>query len=309
MAEALGVIASGIAVTQLATKVASSVINYLLREIDSLNLILCHIHDDQIQWGQASVGNAIHLRQSLELCQQGSAELGTLVNELAAKIEGKHGLKKKLGSAKVVLKTEEIKTLKRRMKSTIRLLSLSYQCHTSAMIQMQSEVIVTRVSNHISSATLEQRRSDDTVIETQALKDVPQAHEIHFKPYECWTGSSSWIGYIVGSFDYRKHKGKVGDEYYGKYVLPWWFSDKAWEYRAHNTNLGWRINLQVCRYLGINSPFFKAILNRDLLSVRKMLLDREAFVTDRVLEDESLLFNYRLFGSGLIQVTKKTALH
>lgn len=147
MAESLGVAAGGIAVTQLATQVASGVIklknyweqvknvpaemSYLVREIESLNLILCHIQDDQAsQCEPASVGNCIHLRQSLELCQQGSAELGTLVNELAAKIEGKLGLKRKLASAKVVLKNEEVKILKRRMKSTIRLLSLSYQCHT-----------------------------------------------------------------------------------------------------------------------------------------------------------------------------------
>jgi hypothetical protein len=146
MAEALGVVASGIAVAQLATQVASSIIklkNYCehikdvpseighLREIDSLNLILCHIQDDQArQSDPASIGNSVYLKQSLELCQQGSTELGILVNELAAKIDGKHGLKKKFGSAKVVLKNEEIKKLKRRMKSAIRLLSLSYQCHT-----------------------------------------------------------------------------------------------------------------------------------------------------------------------------------
>ncbi|TVY92243.1 hypothetical protein LAWI1_G003220 [Lachnellula willkommii] len=259
MAETLGVVAGGIAVTQFSAQVASGVMklknyweqvknvpaemSYLLREIESLNLILCHIQDDQAsQCEPVSVGNGIHLRQSLELCQQGSAELGALVNELAAKIEGKHGLKKKLGSAKVVLKKEEIKVLKRRMKSTIRLLSLSYQCHTSAIVQMQSEVIVTRVSNHISSAALELRRSDDTVIETQILKDVPQTHGIDFKPYEYWTGSPSCIRYIVGNFEYRKryykHRGKEGDEYYARYILPRWFSDKAWEYRAHNTNLG-----------------------------------------------------------------------
>ncbi|KAK0109191.1 hypothetical protein ONS96_003014 [Cadophora gregata f. sp. sojae] len=63
MAEVLGVVASGIAVTQLAGQVAKSVIKlkecwdqvqeapadikYLLREIDSLNLILNHIQEGQ----------------------------------------------------------------------------------------------------------------------------------------------------------------------------------------------------------------------------------------------------------------------
>ncbi|TVY45721.1 hypothetical protein LSUB1_G000383 [Lachnellula subtilissima] len=329
MAEALGVVASGIAVTQLATQVASSVIklkncweqiknvpteiSYLLREVDSLKLILCHIQDDQAsQWEPNSVGNGVHLRQSLELCKQGSAELETLVNELGAKIEGKHGLKKKLGSAKVVLKNEEIKVMKRRLKSTIRLLSLSYQCHTIAMIQMQSEVIVTRVSNHIASATLKPRGSDDTAIETPTLKDVSQTHMIDFKPYEYWTGSPSWIHYIAGKFEYRKsyrkHRGKEEDKHYARYMLPRWFSDKAWEYRAHNTNFGWRIDLQTCRYLSINSPLFKAIRNRDLVSVRKMLLTREAFVTDRI-ENSTYHFRGGLWDGVVHFVGGHTALH
>lgn len=147
MAEVLGVVASGIAVTQLATQVTSSIIklknywgqikdvpseiSFLLREIDALNVILCHIQDDLGTVSDPALGgSSIYLDQSLELCGQGSAELTILVNELAAKIEGKRGLRKKLGSAKVVLKDEEVKRLKRRMKSAIRLLSLSYQCHS-----------------------------------------------------------------------------------------------------------------------------------------------------------------------------------
>jgi hypothetical protein len=146
MAEVLGVVASGIAVTQLASQVASNIvklknywgqikdapaeIEYLLREIDALNHVLSHIQQDQVGMGSSSVNNTPHLEQSLELCQQGAEELGALVFELAKKVDGKHGLKQKLGSAKVVLKKDELKRLKSRLKSAVRLLSLSYQCHT-----------------------------------------------------------------------------------------------------------------------------------------------------------------------------------
>ncbi|TVY81211.1 hypothetical protein LSUE1_G006273 [Lachnellula suecica] len=149
MAEVLGGVASGIAVTQLATQITSSIIKlknywaqikdvpteiiFLLREIDSLNLILCHIQqeDRTTQWGQYSTGDNLCLEQSLDLCQQGSAELQNLVDEFASKIEKKHGVKRKFASAKIALKSDETKRLKRRMKSAIRLLSLSYQCHTN----------------------------------------------------------------------------------------------------------------------------------------------------------------------------------
>ena len=144
MAEALGVVASGIAVGQLAGQITSSVIKLkgywdqvkeapeqirqLLLEIDSLNLILRHIKDDLSIRDPTS--GSICVDQSLKLCKEGADELSNLVDELAEKIEGKSGWRKKARAAKVVLKKEDIKRLKRRMKNAVRLLSLAYQCHT-----------------------------------------------------------------------------------------------------------------------------------------------------------------------------------
>jgi hypothetical protein len=144
MAEVLGIVASGISVAQLAGQVTSSIIklreywkqiqdapadiNRQLREIDSLNLILCHIQDDRARWKYA--GSNVGMQKSLELCKEGTDELCGLVNQLREKVEGKRGWKKKVGAVKVVLKKEEIKEIKGRMKSAVRLLSLSYQCHT-----------------------------------------------------------------------------------------------------------------------------------------------------------------------------------
>jgi len=146
MAEVLGVVASGIAVTQLASQVTSNIIklknywgqikdapadiNYLLREVDALDHVLSHIQQDQAGMGSNSVSHIPHLKQSLALCREGADELGTLVSELAMKVDGKHGLRKKVQSAKVVLKKDELKRLKARLKSAVRLLSLSYQCYT-----------------------------------------------------------------------------------------------------------------------------------------------------------------------------------
>ncbi|KAG4440189.1 hypothetical protein IFR05_004334 [Cadophora sp. M221] len=111
MAEVLGVVASGIAVTQLAGQVRKSIImlkeywdqvqeapaeiKYLLREIDSLNLILSHIQDDQATQttGGIRVDN-LCIRQSLELCKEGADELRGLADELAEKVDGKKGWRK-----------------------------------------------------------------------------------------------------------------------------------------------------------------------------------------------------------------------
>jgi hypothetical protein len=147
MAEVLGVVASGISVAQIAGNVASTIaklkrywdqvkespaeIAYLLREIESLGLILSHIRNDQArQTLPPLVSDNICVQQSLKLCTEGADELASLVEELAEKIEGKTGWRKRTASVKVVLRKEDIKRLKRRMKNAIRLLTLSYQCHT-----------------------------------------------------------------------------------------------------------------------------------------------------------------------------------
>jgi hypothetical protein len=147
MAEVLGLVASGISVAQLAGQVTKSIaklkdywdqvneapaeIKVLLREIDSLSQILGYIRDSQNQnslfTSQFEKGC---FQQCVTLCREGAEELEGLVCEMAATVEGKHGWRRKLGSTKIVLKQAEIKRLKRRMKSAIRLLSLAQACKT-----------------------------------------------------------------------------------------------------------------------------------------------------------------------------------
>lgn len=147
MAEVIGLVASGINIAQIAGQVASSIakikdfwdqvkaapddINYLLREVDSFSLILQHIRDDLAQNAlPETVFNNDSVLQSLELCRSGALELEELANELASYLDGKSGLRRKIGSVRAVLKQDDIKRLKRKLKNAIRLLSLAYQCHT-----------------------------------------------------------------------------------------------------------------------------------------------------------------------------------
>jgi len=151
MAEVLGIVTSGMAIRQLGGSVNSSIIKLkeywdqvkdapgeirqLFLEIDSLNLILSHIEQDRNRAELSDISQNICFGQSLNLCKQGTEELSVLVSELAAKIDGKKGWRRKAGGSKVVLKREEIKKVKRRMKNAIRLLSLAYQCHTKRVFE------------------------------------------------------------------------------------------------------------------------------------------------------------------------------
>jgi hypothetical protein len=147
MAEILGIVASGISVAQIAGQVINSIIklkgyweqvkgvpaeiNHLLGEIDSLSLLLYHIQDNQPPQVSENVPlGSTGVQQCCKLCQDAAEELRILVRDMERKFEGKIGWKRRVGSAKVVLKKEEVKGLKRRMKNAVRLLSLALSWQT-----------------------------------------------------------------------------------------------------------------------------------------------------------------------------------
>jgi hypothetical protein len=147
MAEILGIVASGISVAQIAGQVINSIIklkgyweqvkevpaeiSYLLGEIDSLSLLLYHIQDNQSSRVAENVPlGSTSVQQCCKLCQDAAEELRILVSDMESKLEGKIGWKRRVTSAKVVLKKEEVKGLKRRMKNAVRLLSLALSWQT-----------------------------------------------------------------------------------------------------------------------------------------------------------------------------------
>jgi hypothetical protein len=141
MAEVIGVVASGISIVQLAGQVtactlklkaywdeireAPTEIKYLVREIDALSLILSQIQDGY------TGGENVYLQHSLKLCRDGAEELKRLVDEMEMKLSlgGGGRWRRKVGAAKVVLKKEEIKRLKGRLESAVRLLGLAHQSY------------------------------------------------------------------------------------------------------------------------------------------------------------------------------------
>ena len=153
MAEILAIAAGGLNILQLAGEVASSIkklkcywkrvkeapkkIQLLVEELDSLNLVLCHMQSDQTNeiTSDSECESTVNiLSKSLVLCQKGANELSTLVEHLATSIDGKGRWKEKVGCTKVALKSAELKEIKERMQHAIWLLGLAYQCHTKQVI-------------------------------------------------------------------------------------------------------------------------------------------------------------------------------
>lgn len=70
------------------------------------------------------------MRRSLELCEECATGLLSLVNDLDVRLREKKGIRKKIGSAKVVMSKEDIRSLEVRLNAAMQILSLSYQFHT-----------------------------------------------------------------------------------------------------------------------------------------------------------------------------------
>jgi hypothetical protein len=144
MAEIAGVVASGISIGTLAAQVASSIIKLkslwnelrdapddikdLVEKAEILNNILLNLNDDDpspvigYEQQQSRV-------ECLRHCRAASKKINLLVEELHAEMEKSKGLRRKIVSAKLILRKDQVKKYKSRLKGTVRLLSLSEQCY------------------------------------------------------------------------------------------------------------------------------------------------------------------------------------
>ncbi|KUJ15826.1 uncharacterized protein LY89DRAFT_97080 [Mollisia scopiformis] len=290
MAEVLGVVASGIAVGQIAGQITGSIIklkgywsqikeapaeiSHLFREIESFTVMLQHMQDDRSQ--QSNLPSSIHnicIQRSLDLCQECATELAGLVHDLAIKVQGKNGWRKKVGSTKVVLRKEDIKILKRRLKTAMGMLSLSYQFHTSAMIQLQPDIIMTRIANHLTTSQ---------VLKPSVRGEQPQensteetcysgSRNLVATQYDSWTNSVPWMNIVLGHFQYyhRQHmrRGKWQETIYATYRLPQLLSYYQFALWAIHPLSGWWFRFDVHRSVPQNNPFFLAIKGGDLAVV------------------------------------------
>lgn len=141
MAEVLGTIASGISIAQLAGNLASSIIklkNYwdqiqdapddialLVHEIESHHAILRSILEKQAQLTVSCQPTGGFFDHSIKLCQSASSKLDGLVNALTIDINSNRKWKRTMGAANFLLKAEQLKKLKKRMKNATRSMHLA----------------------------------------------------------------------------------------------------------------------------------------------------------------------------------------
>jgi hypothetical protein len=155
---------------------------------------------------------------------------------------------------------------------------------SSAMIQLQPELVVARVSSHMDALIIDSRRSQGLTLACHPESSPTRPTNVVVKQNNSWTTSSSWMRYLLGSYEYWKrkeqYKGRDREELGAKLTIHFW-PERMWDCRGYETLSGWRLNFQTYRILPSSSASYIAVENRDINLVRTMLANRQASVTDR----------------------------
>lgn len=147
MAEAIGVVAGGIAIGTLAAQITSSIVKLksywdevqdapqdiqdLLEEVDIMRYLLNVIADSQQQNPASSlILDSTSMSSCLLLCKKEVDQLQDLTDNLGIHLNAKSTFKRKWASTKVVMKKEKVERYKMKLERAIRLLSLSQQTYS-----------------------------------------------------------------------------------------------------------------------------------------------------------------------------------
>ena len=142
MTEILGIISSGAAIGQATAAIPISLIKlnklwnefrdvpedlaFLVRQIEILHLLF---EENENQVSRARhISPPRSVERACKLVNNGAHELEALVDELQGGLKQRRGWKAKVATAKVVLKSHQIKRCKSRLKATVTLLNLAKQC-------------------------------------------------------------------------------------------------------------------------------------------------------------------------------------
>jgi hypothetical protein len=151
MAELVGVIASavtfGTVMAQLTTSISSlkgfceqihnlpGDINWLVRDIELLGLILSDIEADFVQKSiTPGLNDSKNVRQSLEFCREAAVSLETTYKDLVSDLQSGSRIPQSYAIMKLAMRRSKIEKYKSRLQDVIRLLLLSQQCYTRSVL-------------------------------------------------------------------------------------------------------------------------------------------------------------------------------
>ncbi|OQD98846.1 hypothetical protein PENSOL_c008G11130 [Penicillium solitum] len=280
MAEAIGIASGAITFATVVVQVGQSIltlkncwdemrdapedIRKLVREIELLGLILADIEDDL---SQDSIYSALqdnkHALKSFNLCKDAAEDLNAICMDLSRDVHPSSRMRRSYKALRIVMQNGKIEKYRSRLQNVIQLLTLSQQCYTRALLQLQPVLIAERIVQG-------PKRSSDSVAYGSTV--VAQANK------------SSIL------------KGNRGYTNCWRLSLPSWMTSKILEIYGMKAPGGWNWMLRMYNLVPSSSKVVQLVRKGDVKGVQDLFTSGQASPFDLVVDDKypwgKSLFHY-----------------
>ncbi|KAF7944666.1 uncharacterized protein EAE97_005299 [Botrytis byssoidea] len=284
MAE-IGIIASGMGVASLGlqlmdgvrklkqfwdeVKEASEDIQYALEELDALSLVLSDIHTSNSNL--PSIPSATVTR-CLELCRRGTDILNTTVKDL----NGAISKRRKIGSAKVVLKQDTLDKFRNRLRDAQYMLMLSRQTYSDALQMEYHKLQIEAVQNNANRQLRGFEELKVSIIRSTNVMSstLLQSRDAVVYDYET---KRPMRGRTRTKLD------KQAKRFQKKFSTPQLFSSSSytWDFSGYQAPSGWTFNFRQYYTVGRNSPTWMCVLLGDVSGLQALFQSKRATPFDR----------------------------
>ncbi|KAM0170953.1 hypothetical protein ACHAPC_004582 [Botrytis cinerea] len=292
MAE-IGVIASGMGVASLGLQLMDGIrklkqfwdevkeapedIQYTLEELETLSLILSDIQTSDSN--MPSIPSATATR-CLELCRRGTDILNTTVKDL----NGAISKRRKIGSAKVVLKKDTLEKFRNRLRDAQYMLMLSRQTYSDAL---QMEYHKLQIEAVQSNANRQLQEFEELKVSITRSADVMSRTMLRSRDT------------VVYDFQKKRPtrnrtRNKLDKEakyFHRKFRIPQWFSSPnyTWDFSGYQAPSGWTFNFRQYYTVDRQSSTWECVRKGDLSGLQVLLQNKKATPFDRLFSGETLL--------------------
>ena len=159
---------------------------------------------------------------------------------------------------------------------------------SSAMIQLQPEIIMAKISTAILSSNLNSINDPDggyAYVETKNKGEAQNRDNISWAYYRSVAMSRSWMRYLLGSWEchrrYHKTKERESVEVHAKYSSPaWspWLLGRGLDVAYFQCKSDWQVTVRPYRRLPSSHKLFCLAATGDVAGLQSLLSSREVSV-------------------------------
>ncbi|OAQ66837.1 ankyrin repeats (many copies) domain-containing protein [Pochonia chlamydosporia 170] len=302
MAEAVGLVASVITLSEVATKI--SVLRDLWKQFQDVP------HDIQYQLDQLEALDAVMTKVELQAesnsslgtstgvlavkhCKQAALELDKSIQELERRIHSAGPLRRALGKAKVVLEKESISRAQRRLQEALQIMQLAITLHICSLTESVPERTAAVFFARQTESKAPASSGQTTPKLTNGKKQEASSTILQAKRPLPWLYQSAFGRIMVSRHAVIQQDANFDTDSQqiaqARIILPSWLSSKIWDVFAHRSVHGLMWKLSSWNVRPWSSPIFDAVSAGSISNLMEMLSSGRGSLYDRTPCGQTLL--------------------